>query len=378
MAGYAPKYPKILIDNSSNYPNAIGIRKEVTVEEWQDIMHHNHTSIEENKTDISLLKKKIDSIFAYLEKSGTLSVKETTDINGALKDNDSEFISIILSDNISTDEGPILIDSKTGVELDLNGKTLTSGSGKNNNIVITNSKVTLNNGALITNDPYDSTHSTTLLTVDEGGELEVNNVSISAVMENPVDEGQFGLGVRKSGKLTINDCSFLTGWYGITGNGNDKNSENGSVITINGGTITSTADFAIYHPQAGYLEINGGNIVGSMGALSMNNGTCVINGGTLMTTGDGDAGEWADGTSGQDPAIINLNGKYGPVSLTINGGTFITTNDLPIVIAGTKFAVEIIITGGNFSAKPNSEWIAEGYACSEEPNADGFYTVNAV
>ena len=63
MAGYTPKYPKILIDNSSNYPNATGIRKEITVEEWQDIMHHNHTSIEENKTDISLLKKKIDSIF---------------------------------------------------------------------------------------------------------------------------------------------------------------------------------------------------------------------------------------------------------------------------------------------------------------------------
>ena len=373
-------YPKILTDTDKNFPSSTGMVKSLSVEEYNDLMHHSHEEF-----------KKINAILAALEKAGinvdldpdtegvqnpdgttTFKIASISEISNL--DNLTPGDTIKLDCDIATTDSAITLQ---GVEitLDLNNNTLTTGSSKNNNLVVSNgAKVTIKGGTVVTNDPYDSTHSTTLITVDAGGELEIDGLEVSAVMDDAVNKGQFGIGCYSTGKLTIKDADITAGWYAITGNGNYKDPNNNSEIIIDGGKLTSTTDFAIYHPHAGKLIINGGEITGGTGALSMNNGSCVINGGTLKTTGDGDTGNWSDGTSGQSPAVINLNGKYGPVICEINGGVFIALNNAPIVITGTKYSVTVIIKGGKFSTKPNAEWIAEGYACTEEP-VNGLYEV---
>jgi hypothetical protein len=110
-----------------------------------------------------------------------------------------------------------------------------------------------------------------------------------------------------------------------------------------------------------------------------NAGVIEINGGTLAVLGGGDTGEGSDGTSGLGNAAINLNGKYGEVNCTITGGTFIATaTDTILIATGTKYPVHITITGGKFTSKPNSDWIPEGYICTNEPDEDGFFTVRKV
>ena len=39
---YGPSFPLIQIDPVTNYPNAANNIKKITVEEWQDILHHTH------------------------------------------------------------------------------------------------------------------------------------------------------------------------------------------------------------------------------------------------------------------------------------------------------------------------------------------------
>ena len=259
--------------------------------------------------------------------------------------------------------------------IDTNGQTIIGGNTPNNGINVTNGKLTLTgDGEIVSTETYDSSHSTPVVTVRNGGELELDGITITAANEqDPENLGHFGVGLYGDGSVVINDANITTGWYAVTGNGSATNAD--SVATINGGKLLSTADFAIYHPHPGTLIVNGGEISGAAGAISANNGNITINGGILTSDGTGNTGEWADGTSGQSPAVINLNGKYGPVTCTINGGKFIALNNAPIVISGTNYPVTINITAGEFSAKPNDEWIDTNSTCSAEPNAEGFYVV---
>ena len=259
--------------------------------------------------------------------------------------------------------------------INTNGQTIIGGNTPNNGINVTNGKLTLTgDGEIVSTETYDSSHSTPVVTVRNDGELELDGITITAANEqDPENLGHFGVGLYGDGSVVINDANITAGFYAVTGNGSATNAD--SVATINGGKLLSTADFAIYHPHPGTLIVNGGEISGAAGAISANNGNITINGGTLTSDGTGNTGEWADGTSGQSPAVINLNGKYGPVTCTINGGKFIALNNAPIVISGTKYPVTINITAGEFSAKPNDEWIDTNSTCSAEPNDEGFYVV---
>lgn len=43
MISYNPsKFPAIVIDKTTNYPNGKGTKKSLTIEEYQDLMHHTH------------------------------------------------------------------------------------------------------------------------------------------------------------------------------------------------------------------------------------------------------------------------------------------------------------------------------------------------
>lgn len=335
------------------------------------------------KDDIKELREDLNDIKDYdIDKPGTQDmdgdttfyIADAEDITNAINNaQNGDEIKLQTTASVA-DTGSSMVIDGVNVILNLHNNTLVSGNGNDDTVRISNGTVTVKgNGSITTYDPYDSNHSTTILSANENGNLIIDGAAITAVMDDAVNKGQFGVGVFENGQITINDAEITTGWYCITGNGGKTNAD--SKVTINNGNLTSTVDYAIYHPDPGTLIINGGTITGGAGAISANNGNIIINGGTLKTTGDGDTGDWNDGTSGQTPAVINLNGKYGAVNCEINDGTFIAMNNAPIVITGTKYPVSISIKGGRFSQKPNAEWIADGYTVSDEPDEENFYVV---
>ena len=453
------KYPEIKLDEAGNYQSANTDLKRVTVEEWNDLLHHTHkagTFVDDNgnfidpsqdgsgsgdgisyqefqdlKNSVNTLVETVNglasSVASLVESNAALvesnaSLVErvtalensqgggetpgedefvidydpdtpgTQDINGnnvpitntassiqevnqAINKSASSGDTISVTADLPASDNLITVSGKD-ITIDMNGNNIVAGNKPNNGINVTNGKLTLKNANVSSNEGYDSAHNTGVITVRDGGNLVLEGTSVSAVIESdPVNKGQFGIVAYDNGDITVESGEITTGWYCISGNGSLTNAD--SDVVINGGKLTSTVDYALYQPHPGTITINGGEITGGAGAISANNGNVVINGGILKTTGDGDTGNWNDGTSGQTPAVINLNGKYGAVSLTINGGKFIALNNAPIVVSGSAYPVTISIKGGEFSSKPNSEWIAPGFVCSDEPNAEGFYVVSA-
>ena len=86
--------PKIIMETDVNYPGAVGIEKKITVEEWNDLLHHTHESSEPTETEtvepyddtevkasISTLDGKVTAILAALEAANiavTLPTDNTT------------------------------------------------------------------------------------------------------------------------------------------------------------------------------------------------------------------------------------------------------------------------------------------------------------
>ena len=283
---------------------------------------------------------------------------------------------ISIDNEINTTGTPLTI-NKQNVTVKLNAD-LVSDSGPTSGILVSNGSATLSGeGLVVTTNPYDAQHASGVIAIRDGGELTFDGSGISAVVaDDPVNKGQFGIVVTDNGKLTVNDGNFEAGWYCVSGNGSTTNAD--AVVTINGGEFKSVADYAIYHPGPNKLVINGGTIVGAAGAIAANNGNIEINGGTFAVLGGGNTGEWADGTSGLSDVALNLNGKYGPVTCRITGGEFHATAAGTIMIkTGSRYPVDLQISGGKFTSKPNAEWIAEGFVCTEEADADGFFHVVA-
>ena len=277
--------------------------------------------------------------------------------------------------NVVDTTGNAIVINKPNIEIAMKDAIITDGSNTSG-IRVTNGSLTLTgNAQVVNNTAYDKDHSSGVISVKAGGEIIFNGSGVSAVIEDdPVNKGQFGVCVHDNGKVTVNDGLFETGWYCISGNGSTTNAD--SVIEINGGEFVSVADYAIYHPQPGKLIINGGSFSGAAGAIAANNGIIEINGGEFSVLGGGNTGNWGDGTSGLQDVAVNLNAKYGDITCRITGGTFNATAAGTILIqTGTTHNVDIKISGGKFSSKPNVEWIAEGYSVSNEADSEGYYIV---
>lgn len=299
---------------------------------------------------------------------------------------DSAGFATVLNDLAENDTVQVTsqMDLTDGKGVELSGKKIVlnmanditvSNSGSSGINLTSGSKVTITGtGKFVTSTPYDSTHSSGVFRVQDGAEAVFNGGGCNAVIDDdPVNNGQFGVTYYDGGRVIVNDGEFRAGWYGFSSNGSTKSVD--GYLEINGGTIVSTVDYAIYHPAPGKLVINGGTIDGAAGAIAANNGNIEINGGVFQTLGTGNTGDASDGTGGLGNACLNLNGKYGPVSCKITGGRFKSSGDSILIATGSKNPVTLEISGGEFSSKPNEEWLAEGYVVSAIPNGDGFYTV---
>lgn len=185
----------------------------------------------------------------------------------------------------------------------------------------------------------------------------------------------------------------------------------GSNITIEGGTFTSSSDIAAYLPGGDTVTINGGTFTGNT-AVAIKGGNVAINGGTFTANGaatDPSSGESSGAKLTGDAIYVEDNygntGKDGAffphnVTLNINGGTFTsqngyalsarfvdndTTDPAQIDIKGglfkcgigkatiytdNSFEGNITAFAGYYSVAPETKYIASNYECIDTPLTD--------
>ena len=273
------------------------------------------------------------------------------------------------------------------VTLDLNGNEVKAANSNTGNIKILG-KLTLKDstdtkangegtGKITTSSSYVYNSTDKVLVSAFNGEFVMESGLIDAAtnITNNANDGQFAVGVENwnsDASVTINGGKIKAGWYAIAGNGNAKN-YNGD-ITVNGGILESTADYAIYHPQAGTTTINGGVIYGQSGGIAINRGTLVVNDGMITSKGIGSTGSWGDGTGNLNNAAIHANAKYGDVSVSIKNGKVIAEGNAVTIDQGTGHNATVAISGGTFSSDV-SPYCEKNYYT--EKNDDNTYSVKS-
>ena len=288
----------------------------------------------------------------------------------------------VINDVDMTTDGNLTVYAGKDIVLDMNGHSIKGANADYKNILVSG-KLTLmdskenSTGKIYAETPYQyGVYDKPLVYVGSKGEFVMESGHIySVIPEKTADNGQFGIGAYDNSKVTINGGTVESGWYAIAGNGSGVQT---TTITINGGTLVSTADYAIYHPQFGTLTINDGAVVyGAAGAIAMKRGNLVVNGGTMTSKGIGDTGNWGDGTGNLGKAALNFCAPYGDVAATIKGGTITAEGDAVLIDAKPTAGktVTLAIEGGKYSSDV-SKYCAAGFTAT--PNADGTYGITKV
>lgn len=288
----------------------------------------------------------------------------------------------VLNDVDMTKDGNLTVNEGKDIVLDMNGHSIKGANADYKNILVWG-KLTLKDskenstGKIYAETPYQyGVYDKPLVYVGSKGEFVMESGHIySVIPEKTADNGQFGIGAYDNSTVTINGGTVESGWYAIAGNGSGVQT---TAITINGGTLVSTSDYAIYHPQFGTLTINDGAVVyGAAGAIAMKRGNLVVNGGTMTSKGIGDTGNWGDGTGNLGKAALNFCAPYGDVAATIKGGTITAEGDAVLIDAQPTEGKEVslAISGGTFSSDV-SKYCAAGFTAT--PNADGTYGITKV
>ena len=288
----------------------------------------------------------------------------------------------VLNDVDMTKDGNLTVNVGKDIVLDMNGHSIKGANADYKNILVWG-KLTLKDskenstGKIYAETPYQyGVYDKPLVYVGSNGEFVMESGRIySVIPEKTADNGQFGIGAYDNSTVTINGGTVESGWYAIAGNGSGVQT---TAITINGGTLVSTSDYAIYHPQFGTLTINDGAVVyGAAGAIAMKRGNLVVNGGTMTSKGIGDTGNWGDGTGNLGKAALNFCAPYGDVTAIIKGGTITAEGDAVLIDAKPTEGktVTLAIEGGTYSSDV-SKYCSPGFTAT--PNADGTYGITHV
>lgn len=292
---------------------------------------------------------------------------------------------VTLLTNLDLSATGLTIAANKDVTLDLNGKTLKVANTNSGNIKVVG-KLTLQDstdtakngtgtGKVWTETPYISgKQDKVLVSAIDGGTfiMESGLIDAASSIADNANNGQFAVSVQNENAdatVIINGGCIKAGWYAIAGNGQDT-TYNGN-ITVNGGILESTADYAIYHPHSGTTTINGGVVFGAAGGVSLNRGKLIVNDGIITSKGTGTTGDWGDGTGNQNAAAINVNAQYGLASVEIKGGKITAEKDAILLTNGKDGTISV--SGGTFSSEVPAEYCAAGY--TPVKNADGTYGV---
>lgn len=291
---------------------------------------------------------------------------------------------VTLTNNIDLDDAQGAVKVTRDVTLNLSGFTLKRTSSQNTNtfvIEVDGAELTIedagNTSGRIESVNSNSTRARGIrIGMGNGGAVVLNGGTISAgpglqymgygvevtadttvAQENPVnasitvndgakiEAGYAGIFVQgKTAEVNIEGGEIAATAFGISGNGSTSGVNlGGTVININGGTITSEMGVGIFHPQAGTLTVNDGAITGYDG-IQMKSGTLVVNGGII--TGEGTNANNLTGTGNNDTgaavSIISMGGATGSyagnMNVTFNGGTLISEQENAIFEASASGA----------------------------------------
>ena len=361
---------------------------------------------------------------APVAKIGTVEYATLNEAFAAAKDGEKV---ILLSDRKNFVTNTI----NANITIDLNGKTLSVGN--NNPFFRTNGEVTIQNGTI------DSQYACVI--VNAYNKLTLKNVKITGVTGN---NGKNLVNVCSNAEVTIDkdtvltasgsngaavfigqdaDAKYTLNVYGkviqesksfaISGNGSYKGT---TTINIYDGAEVKSASVAIYHPQAGVINVNGGLVEGYC-AIGIKSGTLNINGGTVRGTADDHVLDDSNSTSGTiiyDGSAIVVDsraaGYAGNVNINVTGGTVescystaireIGEQDKPNMTQLTKLNItggrvlgasqqlgnvtndmlvrdisssNVSVSGGTFNHAVPETYCADGFVSAV--NKDGTYTV---
>ncbi|MDO4271047.1 MAG: S-layer homology domain-containing protein [Eubacteriales bacterium] len=292
---------------------------------------------------------------------------------------------------LGTDIAPadyLTIPAGKNVTLDLNGKILTMAATDNQpdsyrNICVYGTLTIEDraNGGKIVRSAQTSVGALSVVEIDNGGKIVMNSGMIEAGNPSNADNtnGATAVGVFNDSTFEMNGGSITASWYAVCSNGTtDSNAEtygNNARIVINGGQLISSTDYAVYAPSdGGVTTISDGHLQGSWGAVQLTRGELNVKGGTLTCNGAANAVKpdgQHDGSTPSSAAAISLNAVHGPITASLSGGTFSTTNGEMAVKKSGSHNVTTNITGGTYSSDV-TELCATGYACEE---VNGKYVV---
>ena len=277
--------------------------------------------------------------------------------------------SYTLESDIDITSATITVPAGKNVTLDLNGHEIKAANTSSGQIKVYGSltiKDAAGNGRIYSSSDYSDDAGTALITAEgESARITLESGTVYAVRDDAVNKGQSAVGVLDGGDFTMNGGEIEAGWYAVSGNGTDQ--QTSSTITISGGELSSTADYAIYLPHNGVTTISGGTVTGGAGAVGMRSGKLVIKDrATLVSLGTSSTGQWSDGTSGMDCAVVFVDPKtsssaYGDCNVTVDGGTFDARGTSLSIIANENSAhdVSITVNGGTFSDASVLPYVAE-------------------
>ena len=277
---------------------------------------------------------------------------------------------VVLTDDLDISNEGIKVTKD--VTLDLNGHTIKAKNSNTGNIIISDALFVLKDSTDVNNDgtgkgkiytdtPYGQGVDAVVIAVCSGGRftMESGLIDTASAFKDNANEGQFAVGLpdntaTENTRVMILGGHIKAGWYAIAGLGN-ATSVNHNII-VNGGILESTSDYAIYLPQPGTTEINGGTIYGMAGGIAIKRGKLVVNDGKITSKGQGST----DGTGKLGNAAINIDASYGDVDVKLNNGNFIAEGDAITIVKNSNNQSNLEITGGTFSSDV-SKYLNPGY-----------------
>ena len=258
------------------------------------------------------------------------------------------------------------IAKEKNLTLDLNGKTLSGGTGT--------AKAALYNLGTITIQDTSAAKTGTIKRDDTG---TVGETSYYVIRNQGTMTIESGTVINNSGYKKANSTGSMIGSSLICNGDCDE----GGTLTIKGGTFTQNNFIAIKNGALGVLHVTGGTITSNHSAIQ-NWFKADITGGEIKGQVWTDArkeGESVGETKiGGDAKftgeiVMDITGSVAP-TLAINGGNLNVTN-WRITNAAANAGAKPAVSGGTFSSAVPADYCAEGFIPTA--NADGTYGVKA-
>lgn len=273
-----------------------------------------------------------------------------------------------------------VIPSNTNIVLDLGGYTLRcdndftisdfEGNAGAETSVTSNAQLTIQNGTVTSKEKY---------AIRLGGNGNTVTIAGDAVVKAGANTDYAVVLRGENNTFNINGTVEVAHGTAVSTNGSDAN-KNNKIVINEPAKIYSPDDIALYLPS-GALTVNGGTITGATGIYFKSKNLVIPANSTAVITGNGaqkDVEYNGNGGFNTGDAVVVDNAAYpeGEPLADIKGGTFVSTNAMPIASYATKTGMTAptkFVSGGKFSEQIPVAVIADGFICPSKPNVDSYY-----